>query len=111
MAMEGGAWLGLAVLAVALWVAISVVLKRRRRKHLIDKYGSELIADKIMDRQVWQGMTSEQLVDSWGRPEDVDEKVYKTKTKQTWKYGKTGKNRFKQRVYVEDSYVVGWQNQ
>jgi len=109
--MEGGAWLGLAVLAVALWVAISVVLKRRRRKHLIDKYGSELIADKIMDRQVWQGMTSEQLVDSWGRPEDVDEKVYKTKTKQTWKYGKTGKNRFKQRVYVEDSYVVGWQNQ
>jgi hypothetical protein len=61
--------------------------------------------------KIWQGMTKEQLVDSWGRPEDVDQKVYKTKTKEIWKYGQMGKNRYRERVYAEDGVVVGWQQQ
>jgi hypothetical protein len=78
---------------------------------LIEKYQSEHIAGMIMARKIWQGMTSEQLVDSWGYPEDLDEKIYKTKTKETWKYGRNGKNRYRQRVYVENNKIVGWQNQ
>lgn len=109
--MNTETWVALGLLLAVLWIAISIIQKRRRRKYLIEKYGSELIADKIMARSVWQGMTTEQLLDSWGRPEDIDEKVFKTKTKETWKYGNNGKNRYRQRVYIEDSYVVGWQNQ
>jgi hypothetical protein len=31
--------------------------------------------------------------------------------KETWKYGRTGRNRYRRRVYVENDYVVGWQDQ
>jgi len=109
--MDGGGWIAVAILVVGLWVTISVVLKRRRRRLLVEKYGSELVADKIIAREVWQGMTPEQLLDSWGRPEDIAKQVLKTKTKETWKYGQNGKNRFRQRVFIEDRIVVGWQNQ
>lgn len=83
--------------------------RRRRREGLIAKYGSAQIADDIIAQKIWQGMTSEQLADSWGNPQDVDKKVFKQKTNETWKYGQTGKNRFSQRVFTENGIVVGWQ--
>jgi hypothetical protein len=55
-------------------------------------------------------MSSEQLIDSWGNPVGIDHDVYKTTTKETWKYGQTGKNRFKDRVYLENGTVVGWKD-
>ena len=53
-------------------------------------------------------MTSEQLLDSWGNPVDIDRDIYKTRIKETWKYNQTWRNRFKDRVYVNDGIVVGW---
>jgi hypothetical protein len=109
--MDGGVAVFAFIVFLAILVpTISFVQKARRRKYLIEKYGIE-IAERIIAKEVWQGMTSGQLVDSWGRPEDRDETVYKTKTKETWKYGNNGKNRYRQRVYVENDCVVGWQNQ
>jgi len=61
-----------------------------------------------MRRVIWQGMTQEQLIDSWGRPVARDQKIYKTKTAETFKYNQTGKNRFGSRVQVENGLVVGW---
>jgi uncharacterized protein len=83
------------------------VQHRARRQQLAAKYG-EQIADMIMAREVWQGMTEEQLVESRGAPVDRDYEIKKTKTKQTWKYGQTGKNRFSFRVYLENGLVIGW---
>lgn len=108
--MDGSALVVFFILIVIAWVTIAHFKKVQRRKYLVEKYGLE-IAEKIIAKEVWQGMTCEQLIDSWGRPEDRDETVYKTKTKQTWKYGNNGKNRYRQRVYVENDCVVGWQNQ
>lgn len=82
---------------------------RRRRAYLMARYGDALLVDLIMSKKIRQGMTAEQLVESWGRPADIDEKVYKTKIKYTYKYNQTGKRRFKERVYVENGIVVGWQ--
>jgi len=45
-----------------------------------------------------------------GRPVEIDHMVYKFKTKQTWKYNRTGKNRFKVRIFLEDGTVVGWKD-
>ena len=84
-------WLVLGIFAVVVWVGVSQFKKRKRRRFLVSKYGSEEIADAIMAQKVWQGMTSEQLVDSWGRPEDIDETVYKTKRKEVWKRIDTAK--------------------
>ena len=38
----------------------------------------------------------------------VDNKVLKTKTKDIWKYNRTGTNRYGLRITVENDIVVGW---
>jgi uncharacterized protein YecT (DUF1311 family) len=89
---------------------IAVVGNIRRKQHrqsLVAKYGEEA-ADMILAHQVWQGMTEEQLIESWGLPADKDFEVKRSTTKETWKYGQTGKNRFKNRVYLENGTVIGW---
>jgi hypothetical protein len=96
--------LGAIVGGVAVFNSIQ---RRERRQNLIVKYGKE-IAERILAKQVWQGMTNEQLIESWGAPADRDYEIKRAKTKETWKYGRTGKNQFSNRVYLEDGIVVGW---
>jgi len=91
-----------------LWLAISALMRAEKRKRLLAKYGDPEIVRQIMDRTIWQGETKEQLVDSLGSPVDIDTKVLKAKIRETWKYYRTGKNRFNLRVILEDSIVVGW---
>ena len=81
-----------------------------RKRILMAKYADKRIVAAIIDRKVWQGMTREMLIDSRGDPEEKDETIYKTKTKITYKYGRTGKNRFRKRIYIEDGIVVGWKD-
>jgi uncharacterized protein YecT (DUF1311 family) len=87
--------------------------ERRRlaaeRQRLVGKYGEE-VADRILARQVWQGMTDEQLMESWGIPADKDSEIKRAKTKETWKYGQTGRNRFSNRVFLENGIVIGWKD-
>ncbi|HEY0329894.1 MAG TPA: lysozyme inhibitor LprI family protein [Rhodopseudomonas sp.] len=83
------------------------IRRRTLRQSLIAKYG-EGIANRILARQIWQGMTGEQLVDSWGAPADRDHEIMKSKTKETWKYQQYGRNRFRNRVFLENGMVVGW---
>lgn len=83
------------------------IRRKQRRQSLVAKYGEEA-ADMILAYQVWQGMTEEQLIESWGLPADKDFEVKRSTTKETWKYGQTGKNRFKNRVYLENGTVTGW---
>ena len=73
---------------------------------LMAKYGNANIVDKLMQRMFWQGQSAEQLVDSLGRPMDIDQKVLKTKTKEIWKYNRTGKGRYALRITLEDGEVV-----
>jgi uncharacterized protein len=77
------------------------------RQQLVAKYGAE-IADRILARIVWLGMTGEQLLESRGDPADKDYEVRKSVTKETWKYGQTGKNRFSNRIFLENGIVTGW---
>lgn len=96
------------VLIVVAWLLISSHKKKKRREALLKRYGDPAIVEKIMQRMFWQGQTQEQLLDSLGRPLDVDERVLKTKTKETWKYNQTGTNRYGLRVILENGVVVGW---
>ena len=94
---------------VGLFAAVKISNSARRKRLLIAKYG-EATAARILARHIWQGMTEEQLIDSWGRPVEVGSEVMRTKTKEIWKYGQTGKNRFRERVTVENGIVSGWKN-
>jgi uncharacterized protein len=79
------------------------------RQRLVVKYG-EQAADLILARKVWQGMTDEQLIESWGSPDDKDSEIKRATRKETWKYGQIGKNRFSDRVFLENGIVIGWKN-
>jgi hypothetical protein len=102
-------WLIYLCAFAGLYFLVRLLRYMSRRKHLIKKYGRD-VGLRILSRHVWQGMTSEQLLDSWGKPIDIDREVYKTKTKETWKYNQTGKNRFNDRIYLNDGIVVGWKD-
>ena len=78
-----------------------------RRAALIKKYGDQFAVDNIMTQKIWQGMSDEQLLDSWGAPAAKDQKIYKTKITETYKYNRMGRNRFGSRVKVENGIVVG----
>lgn len=98
----------LIVLVVSCLVWLSAYRKKKRREALMLKYGDPRIVDMIMEKRFWLGQTGQQLLDSLGHPADIDEKVLKTKTKQTWKYSPTGKNRFALRITLENGAVIGW---
>jgi uncharacterized protein len=101
-------------LGMALWLGLKVLsdIQRRqalvrRRQDLVARFG-EHDAERILAGEVWQGMTDEQLIESWGSPVDKDSEIKRTKTKETWKYGQTGRNRFNNRVFLENGIVIGW---
>lgn len=102
----------LLILAIVVaWFMWSARILARRRKDLLEKYGDPDIVERIMRRTYWQGQTQDQLLDSLGRPVDIDTEADKTETKETWKYQRTGKNRFHLRVLLENSIVVGWEQE
>jgi uncharacterized protein len=101
---------------LAAWLASKVVrdITRRRnfeqrRESLAARFGGHA-ADMILAHQIWQGMTEEQLIESWGNPVEVGTEIARNKSKQTWKYSQIGRNRFRERVYLENGLVVGWKN-
>jgi hypothetical protein len=82
---------------------------RQRREHFLQKYGGDTeLVDRLMRQSVWEGQTEDQLLDSLGKPLDVDQRVLKTKKKEVWKYNATGTNRNGVRITVENGTVVGW---
>jgi len=81
-------------------------------REMLEKYGDTEIARMISRGSVWVGMTKEQLTDSVGFPDTLDEKVTRTKAgarrRLVYKYGRTGKRSFSKRVFLEDGSVTGW---
>jgi hypothetical protein len=96
------------VAVIVLWALTSNYLNKKRREALFAKYGDYEIVNMIMKKMFWQGQTPEQLIDSIGRPVDIDRKIMKTKTKEVWKYNQTGRGRFALRIILEDGVVIGW---
>ena len=81
-----------------------------RLSYLLEKYSDEQVIKQIMKGVIWEGMTSEQLFDSAGQPEAVDQKYLKSKSREVWKYHHQGANRYGLRVTLEDGFVVGWES-
>ena len=82
--------------------------RAERRSALSRKYGDSPHLSDLMNGTIRIGMTMEQVIDSWGQPDAVEERVLKTKTTQTLKYGQINSRTFKQQVKFENGLVVGW---
>ena len=98
----------LVVLAIGGYFAFKVYAKAERRTLIIGRYGED-VGEKILRGKFWQGMSTDQLVDSIGKPVAVDKKVLKTKTRETWQYSLQGGKRVALRIQVENGEVVGWE--
>jgi ABC-type anion transport system duplicated permease subunit len=98
----------IAITAMVLFAVLRANLRKARHQKLSQRFSSDEVASAIMRREIWQGMTAEMLQESRGKPDGHDQSVFKTKTKETWKYEKIGKNRYKIRVMLENRVVVGW---
>lgn len=77
------------------------------RQALVDRFG-EAAADLIAIGDPWQGATQPMIEAMLGPPADVARKVLKKSTRETWKYGQIGKNRFVAKIMFEDGVCVGW---
>ena len=102
------AWYFWLILIVSAFIFILYISNKAKRERLMKKYNDEELVDKLMSGSFWQGQTKEELTDSLGFPLDVDEKVLKTKIKETWKYKKTGNNRYALKIFIENEIVIGW---
>ena len=104
-------WLPFVLIAIGLIVLffiISLTNKKKRRAYLLDKYHDQNVVESIMNKSFWQGQTNEQLIDSLGKPHDIDQKILKSKKKEVWKYDHHGGNRYGLRITLDDDIVVGW---
>ena len=101
---------------VGILVVLGVVLarhqatKRRQERFrvLVERFGSEEIAQDIMVQKFWTGQTEDMLAESLGPPLAIDKQVLKTKRKEIWKYGEARKNQFSLRITLENGRVVSW---
>ena len=82
--------------------------RQEQLEHLANKYSNSPFRDDILSGKIRTGMTVEQMVDAWGPPAGMEERVLKTKVVHTYKYAQTGTRSFRQRVKVENGIVVGW---
>ena len=57
---------------------------------------------------LWVGLTAEQVRQSFGDPAGVERKVMATRTREIWKYGQTGQNRYALRITLDNGVVTGW---
>lgn len=82
--------------------------KQKRLTYLRAKYNDEDVVQKIYAGHVWQGQSEEELRDSLGKPNAIDNKLLKTMTREIWKYHPSGINRYRLRITVDNGRVAGW---
>ncbi len=99
---------GLIILIV---VGISLRAKKiakLRAEKIRLKYADQGIAQKIIDRTIWVGMTGEMLKDAYGEPLKVDQKVMKSKVREVWKYRQLTKTQYGTKITIENNVVTSW---
>lgn len=104
---KNGLWTFVVVGCLCL-VALKIVAYKKRKRVLFAKYDNNEIVSKILKREIWQGQTQEQLLESLGKPHQVDHKLLKRTKREVWKYHLRGKNRYGLRVVLDNEIVAGW---
>lgn len=80
----------------------------QRTVYLKQKYNNAATVEAILEGKVWESMTEEQLIDSIGKPEAIDHKQMKRKSRDVWKYQHRGGSRYGLRITIENGLVAGW---
>ncbi len=82
------------IFLIAILVAMAVqanskekAAEAERLANIQRKYTDPQVRGMIESKRIWTGMTREQLLDSWGKPTRMSERILKTKIKETYRYG------------------------
>lgn len=100
----------LGVLFAIILIIVFALIQAQKAKfaELLDKYEDEAVVQRIMNGEFWENQTAEQLRDALGKPEAIDRKTMKTKSREVWKYQHRGANRYGLRITLENGLVSGW---
>jgi hypothetical protein len=77
-------------------------------KRLLEAHGNWSDADllSVACGGIRIGMTADQVIASWGRPDDINRSIFATGVHEQWVYGELGGSY----VYLEDGVVTSLQN-
>lgn len=78
---------------------------KNRKAWLIEKYGPR-DGQRLADGEVWIGMTAEQVLDTLGHPDMVDQKQLKTKSREVYKWRAMGRRRIAYQITCDDGFVT-----
>lgn len=99
-----------AILAGLVFVAIANTwwAGKQRRNYLRAEYGADpVLTQRLIDKEIWAGMSERQLVDAQGDPSAKDQRQQDGKTLQTFKYDRRSEN-FRLLVHLENGVVTRW---
>ena len=89
------------------------IKRLERNNELLKKYDLQSV-EKIINKELWVGMTEEMLFEVRNRPLDISENVSKGVVKKKYYYDKStnrlGNDAFDFEVSLEDGKVVGWKD-
>lgn len=84
--------------------------ERQARREALSKRFDEHTAMMIMIGDPWEGATREMICEACGYPDEVEERVMKSKTRHVLKYRAESGRKIRLRVVLEDGIVVGWES-
>lgn len=79
-----------------------------RVRRLCNTYPAGPELDDMLAKVIWSGQQHQQVKDSLGAPDAVETLARKTKSKEIWKYGHEGGNRYRLRITLDDGLVSRW---
>ena len=79
-----------------------------RVRRLCNAYPAGPQLDDMLAKVIWAGEQSQQVRASLGAPHAVETLARKTKSKEIWKYGHEGSNRYRLRITLDDNLVSSW---
>jgi len=88
----------------AKWKAIAAKKREERRKKLATKYG-KAIADKIISKKIWLGMTDDMAIESRGYAWKTNRSVGSWGVKEQWVYGEISNRVY---LYFENGKLTSW---
>ena len=100
--------LALAMLALLWRFGLPALQEWWRVRRLCRKYPAGPELDDMLAKVIWSGQQSQQVRDSLGAPHSVETLARKTKSKEIWKYGHEGGNRYRLRITLDDAVVSSW---
>ena len=86
------------------WERQAKIKRQQREKRIIETY-SVFFWNTIINNQIQLGMTKEMVIDSWGRPDDINRTVGSWGVHEQWVY-----ERNKTYLYFENGILTSWQD-